>query len=92
MNDVSPLVLMFAMFVACLMLVLVGVTIWGAGYLKKTRLTRAIAQLGNILDLTNEALRTHSMEKQNAVNNRITEWDRVYSRELGVTIPQLSWI
>jgi hypothetical protein len=92
MSDVSPLALMFAMFIACLLLVLAGVAVWGFGHLKRTRLTRAIGQLGEILNLTSEALRTHSPDKQNAVNSRIAEWDEVYSRDLGVTIRQFSWI
>jgi hypothetical protein len=91
MNDISPLVLMFAMFVACILLVVACVTVWGIGHLKRMRLTRAIAQLQEILNLTNDALQTHSSERQNAVNDRIEQWDKNYSHELGLTIHQLSW-
>ena len=91
MNDISPLVLMFAMFFVCILLVVAGVVVWGIGQLKRMRLTHAIKQLEEILNLTNDALKTHSLEKQNAVNDRIEEWDKSYSHELGLTIPQLSW-
>jgi len=91
MNDISPLVLMFAMFFACILLVIAGVAVWGSGQLKRMRLTRAIKQLEEILNLTNDALRTHSVEKQKAVNDRIEQWDKNYSHELGLTIQQLSW-
>ena len=91
MNDISPLVLMFAMFFACILLVVAGVAVWGNGQLKRMRLTRAIKQLEEILNLTNDALRTHSVEKQKAVNDRIEQWDKNYSHELGLTIQQMSW-
>jgi hypothetical protein len=91
MNDVSPLVLMFAMFVICLGLVLAGVMLWAVGHLKRLRLTHAVTQLGEILKLTDEALQSQSAEQQNVVNHRIAEWDKIYSHEIGVTIRQLSW-
>lgn len=91
MNDISPLALMYAMFVGCLLLVVAGAAVWGFGQLKRLRLAQAIKQLGEIFMLTDEALRTHSREKQNAVNAQIEQWDKTYSREIGMIIPQLSW-
>lgn len=91
MNEVSPLVLMFAMFFASLTLVFACVLVWALGHLKRSRITKAVVQLGDILKLINEALESDSVEKKNAVNSHIAEWDKVYSHELGTTIPPLSW-
>ena len=82
---------MFGMFVACIALVLAGVMLWAVGHLKRLRLSHAIRQLGEILKLTNDALQNQSAETQNVVNMRIAEWDKAYSRELGLTIRQFSW-
>lgn len=90
MND--PLVLMFAMFVVSLLLVVAGVAVWSIGYARRVRLTHALNQLGDIVKLTNEALQTRSAEKQTAVNSCIAEWDKNYSRDFGLNIPQLAWM
>jgi len=89
MND--PLVLMFAMFVVSLLLVVAGVAIWSIGYARRVRLTHALNQLGEILKLTNEALQSQSPEKRSTVNSRIAEWDKRYSQDCGLNIPQISW-
>jgi hypothetical protein len=89
MNDISPLVLAFAMFFICLALTIGGVIIWGLGQLKRMRLTTALEQLNEILNLTIEALNTGSREKRDAVNTRIEEWDKNFSRKVGIEVSKL---
>jgi hypothetical protein len=90
MNEISPIILVFAMFFTSIALVIAAVVIWGAGELKRARLVSAVAQLNEIVKLTNEALKTGSKDLQNAVNGRIDEWDRKFSKELGVELTRMA--
>ena len=90
MHDMSPIILVFAMFFTSIALVIAAVVIWGAGELKRVRLVSAVAQLNDIIKLTNEALKTGSKDLQNAVNSRIDEWDKKFSKELGVALTKMA--
>jgi ABC-type bacteriocin/lantibiotic exporter with double-glycine peptidase domain len=90
MNEMSPLVLVFAFFFTSIALVIAAVVIWGLVQLKRQRMADAVRQLNEIVSLTNEALKSNSPEKQSALNSRIEQWDKSFGREVGAEIAKLT--
>ena len=90
MNEMDPIILIFAMFFTSLLLVIAAVVVWGVTGLKRARLSCAATQLNDIVKLANETLRSGSKEQQSALNTRIDEWDKRFGKELGVEITRLA--
>jgi hypothetical protein len=90
MNEISPLVLVFAFFFTSIALVIAAVVMWGLMQLKCRRMADAVRELSEIVSLTNATLSGRTAEKETALNCRIEEWDKRFSREIGVEIQKLT--
>ena len=90
MNDMSPLVLAVGQFYVILGLLALIAVLVARNLIRAARLRSGVAELKRIFDLAAEALREHSAEKCEAVNELIDGWDKAYEREFGTHLEKLT--
>lgn len=82
----------FYIFVALLVVAILGGMGWIMEREKRVRLLKATKELEEILKSASEALQEHSEEKLARVNDMIEAWDKSYCEEVGQPLPKLNWV